>query len=154
MAAIIHSTFPLEPTQTSSSEITSSEKGLWRVRTVVVDDSETFLRIVSCVLDLEDTIDLVGAASHGLEAIDMVTRLKPGLILIDVNMPGMDGLATARFLASMSPTPAVVLMSTDNTPELRAACRRAGAFDFVHKENFRAEFEKVVQRLLRTRLAC
>ena len=122
------------------------------MRTMVVDDSETFLKIISCVLDLEDTIDLVGAASHGLEAIDMVARLKPALILIDVNMPGLDGLATARWLAGMSPAPAVVLMSTDDSPNLRTACRRAGAFDFVHKENFRADFEAVLQRLLQTQV--
>jgi CheY-like chemotaxis protein len=121
---------------------------------MVVDDSDTFLKVTCSVLDLEDVIDLVAAASDGLEAIDTVTRLKPALILMDVHMPGLDGLAITSLLARMSPAPVVVLMSSDDTPNLRAACRRAGAFGFVHKTNFRGEFEAVLRRLLETQMNC
>jgi CheY-like chemotaxis protein len=149
MPAVIHSTLFAERKQNSSPDISSR-----RLRTMVVDDSETFLKIVSCVLDLDDTIDLVAAASNGVEAIDTVMRLKPELILMDVHMPGLDGLATARLLSRMSPAPVVILMSSDDAPNLRAACRFAGAFDFVHKENFRAEFEAALRRLLETEVSC
>ena len=149
MAAIIHSTLFPEQTHHSSLDISSR-----RLRTMVVDDSDTFLKIISSVLDLEDIIDLVGAASDGVEAIDMVTRLKPELILMDVNMPGMDGLSTARLVTRMFPGPVVIMMSSDDTPSLRAACRLAGAFDFVRKGSFRAEFEAALRRLLETELSC
>lgn len=154
MAAVSHSTSSIEPSQKSSSQIAPSEITPRRLRTVVVDDSETFLKIISSVLDLDDAIDLVGAASHGLDAIDMVLRLQPELILIDVNMPGLDGLATSRMLSSRSPAPAVILMSADDSPNLRAACRRAGAFDFVHKENFHDQFQAVLRRLQETQASC
>lgn len=150
MAAVIHSTLFAKRTQNSSLE--SSR----RLRTMVVDDSDTFLKIISCVLDLEDTIDLVGAASDGLEAIDMVARLQPELILMDVHMPELDGLSTARLLATISPSPApvVILMSSDDTPKLRAACRLAGASEFVHKQNFRPDFEAALRRLLEAEVSC
>ena len=119
---------------------------------MVVDDSDTFLKVTCSVLDLDDVIDLVAAAGNGVEAIDTVARLKPALILMDVHMPGLDGLATASLLTRMAPAPAVVLMSSDDTPGLRAACLRAGAFDFVHKENFRSEFETVLRRLLQAQM--
>ena len=119
-----------------------------RLRTVVVDDSETFLEVTCDLLDLEDVIDLVAAASDGVEAISTVARLKPALVLMDVSMPGLDGLAATALLAEMEPAPTVVLMSSEDTPQLRSDCWRAGAFDFVHKPNFRDEFEAVLHRLL------
>ncbi len=122
-----------------------------RMRTVVVDDSDTFLQVTCHLLDLENMIDLVAAASDGVEAIDTVMRLKPALVVMDVNMPGLDGLAAASLLAEMSPAPTVVLMSSEDTPQLRAACRRSGAFDFIPKANFRDEFEPLLQRILQSR---
>jgi CheY-like chemotaxis protein len=119
-----------------------------RIRTVVVDDSDTFLRVTCDLLDLEDVIDLVAAASDGEEALSTVARLKPALVLMDVSMPGVDGLQAATLLKEMSPAPTVVLMSSEDTPQLRGDCRRAGAFGFVNKANFRDEFEAVLQRAL------
>jgi DNA-binding NarL/FixJ family response regulator len=67
---------------------------------------------------------------------------------MDVSMPGLDGLAATALLAEMSPAPVVVLMSSEDTPQLRSDCWRAGAFGFVYKPNFRADFEAVLHRLL------
>ena len=120
-----------------------------RIRTVVVDDSDTFLEVTCDLLDLEDVIDLVAAASDGVEALSTVARLKPALVLMDVDMPGLDGLSAAVLLRELSPAPAIVLMSSEDTHQLRVDCRRAGAFGFVNKLNFRDEFEAVLQRLLR-----
>jgi DNA-binding NarL/FixJ family response regulator len=120
-----------------------------RMRTVVVDDSDTFLQVICHVLDLESVIDLVAAASDGVEAIDTVLRLKPALVVMDVSMPGVDGLSAALLFAEMSSAPKVILMSADDSPQLRADCEHAGAFAFVHKENFRQEFEDVLELLTR-----
>ena len=130
---------------------TTLSKAPPRMRTVVVDDSDTFLQVTCHLLDLEDAIDLVAAASDGVEAIDTVLRLKPALVLMDVSMPGLDGLSAASLLAEMSPAPTVVLMSSEDSPQLRASCERAGAFGFVHKANFRHEFEALLQRILQVR---
>lgn len=130
---------------------TTLNKAPERMRTVVVDDSHTFLQVTCHLLDLEDAIDLVAAASDGVEAIETVLRLKPALVLMDVSMPGLDGLSAASLLAEMSPAPTVVLMSSEDSPQLRASCERAGAFGFVRKVNFRHEFETVLQRILQAR---
>lgn len=122
-----------------------------RLRTVVVDDSETFLEVTCDLLDMEDVIQLVAAASDGVDAIDTVMRLKPALVVMDVNMPGLDGLTAASLLTEMFPAPAVVLMSAEDSPRLRAAAAKAGAFAFVHKTNFRDEFEAALNRLVQAR---
>jgi DNA-binding NarL/FixJ family response regulator len=98
------------------------------------------------MLELDPMIDLVARAGKGGEAIEMVLKTKPDMVLMDVNMPYLDGLTLAWFFAHRFPTARVVLMSTDESPELRKACEDAGAFDFVHKENFRQEFGTVMQR--------
>jgi two-component system, NarL family, response regulator DesR len=118
-----------------------------RIRTVVVDDSPTFLQVACELLELDPTIDLVARAGKGGEAIETVMKTKPDMVLMDVNMPYLDGLTLAWFFTHRFPSARVVLMSTDESPELRKACEDAGAFDFVHKENFRQEFGTVIQRL-------
>ena len=117
-----------------------------RIRTVVVDDSPTFLQVACELLELDPTIDLVARAGKGGEAIEIVMKLKPDMVLMDVNMPYIDGLTLAWFFAHRFPSARVVLMSTDESAELREAGEEAGAFDFVHKENFRQEFGMVMQR--------
>ena len=117
-----------------------------RIRTVVVDDSPTFLEVACELLELDPAIDLLARAGKGGEAIEIVMKLKPDMVLMDVNMPFLDGLTLAWFFAHRFPSARVVLMSTDESPELREACEEAGAFDFVHKENFRQEFGTVMRR--------
>ena len=121
--------------------------GLKRIRTVVVDDSPTFLQVACELLELDPLIDLVARAGKGGEAIETVFKLQPDLVLTDVHMPYLDGLTLAWFFTRRFPAARVVLMSADNTPELREACEAAGAFDFVHKENFREEFGAILQRV-------
>ena len=120
-----------------------------RIRTVVVDDSETFLQVACELLELDPLVDLIARADKGGEAIETVMKLKPDLVLMDVHMPYLDGLTLAWFFAQRFPTARVVLMSTDNTPELREACEQSGALDFVHKENFREEFRTALERICR-----
>jgi DNA-binding NarL/FixJ family response regulator len=118
-----------------------------RIRTVVVDDSETFLQITCELLELDPLIDVIARADKGGEAIETVMKLKPDLILMDVHMPYLDGLTLAWFFTRRFPMAHVVLMSTDSTPELRQACEQAGALDFIHKENSREEFRAALERI-------
>src|SRR5260370_14545259 len=111
-----------------------------RYRTVVVDDSDTFLKVTCDLLDLEDVIDLVAAASDGVEAITTVARLKPALVLMDISMPGLDVLSAAALMAEMSPAPIVVMISSKASPRRRAVSRRAGACDFLHNCHLRNTF--------------
>jgi DNA-binding NarL/FixJ family response regulator len=145
MAARSQLSFPTETQEQPSINFPN------RIRTVVVDDSETFLEVTCDLLDMEDVIQLVAAASDGVDAVDTVMRLKPALVVMDINMPGFDGLTATSLLSEMFPAPAVVLMSAEDSPRLRAAAVKAGAFAFVHKPNFRDEFEAVLDRLLQGR---
>jgi DNA-binding NarL/FixJ family response regulator len=118
-----------------------------RIRTVVVDDSPMFLQVACELVELDPLVDLVARADKGGEAIETVMKLKPDLILMDVHMPYLDGLTLAWFFGHRLPDARVVLMSTENTPELREACEDSGAMGFVHKENFRQEFKAALRQV-------
>lgn len=118
-----------------------------RIRTVVVDDSPTFLEVTCALLELEPLVDVVARADKGGEAIETVMKLRPELVLMDVHMPYLDGLTLAWFFRQRFPFARVVLMSADNAPELREVCATSGVVEFVHKENFREEFRATLQRI-------
>jgi DNA-binding NarL/FixJ family response regulator len=141
--ASAQSMFESEVTEQPQVEVEAEAR---RIRTVVVDDSEMFLQVACHLLELDPLIDLVARAGKGAEAIETVVKLKPDLVLMDVHMPYLDGLTLAWFFGHRFPSTRVVLMSSDNTPELRQACEDSGALDFVHKENFRQEFDAALQR--------
>jgi DNA-binding NarL/FixJ family response regulator len=118
-----------------------------RIRTVVVDDSEMFLQVACELLELDPLVDVIARAEKGGQAIETVMKLQPDLVLIDVHMPYLDGLTLAWFFNHRIPSARVVLMSSEDTPELRRACEDSGALDFVHKENFRRDFRAALLRV-------
>jgi DNA-binding NarL/FixJ family response regulator len=104
-----------------------------RIRTVVVDDSAITLKTVSNFLQRQESVEVVGTARNGAEALERVRELQPDLVLMDVQMPDMNGLeATARILREF-PSVRVVMITVNDTPELRQAAHESGAFHFIPK---------------------
>jgi|tagenome__1003787_1003787.scaffolds.fasta_scaffold20977294_2 two-component system invasion response regulator UvrY len=90
------------------------------VRVLAVDDQEVFRRAARTLIAATPGFEQVGEACSGAEALELAAELHPDLVLLDVRMPGMDGLETARRLAGAEPDAVVVLTSLDELPE-RAA---------------------------------
>jgi DNA-binding NarL/FixJ family response regulator len=82
------------------------------VRVLLVDDQAPFLRAMRAVVDETDGFEVVGEASSGEESILAAGELVPDLVLMDVNLPGMDGLEATSRLRSGAPLPVVLLLST------------------------------------------
>jgi DNA-binding NarL/FixJ family response regulator len=103
------------------------------VRVVVVDDQELFRRGLTMLLGVEPDIEVVGEAGDGNSAIELVLETVPDVVLLDVRMPGMDGLEAARrILAADLPTRVIVLTTFDED-EYVAAALRAGVSGFLLK---------------------
>jgi two-component system, NarL family, nitrate/nitrite response regulator NarL len=111
-----------------------------RIRAVVVDDSPSYLEVVCAMLEVDDVVDVVARASNGADAIPAVANLRPDLLLMDVDMPLVDGLSAAAFVSVQFPSTKIVLMSAEDSPELRDACAACGAIAFIYKAHFRDEF--------------
>ena len=105
-----------------------------RIRVLVVDDSPFMRRAVQRMLEPMTSIEVVGTAADGREAVEQAVRLRPDVVILDIVMPEMDGLAAIQGIMEQVPTPILVLSSqarpgADTT--LRAL--ELGAVDFVSK---------------------
>jgi DNA-binding NarL/FixJ family response regulator len=104
------------------------------IRVLLADDQALLRSGLRMILDTHEDIDVVGEAGDGREALELASRLEPDLVLMDVQMPGMDGLeATRRLLAGCEPHPRVVVLTTFDLDEYVYAAIRAGACGFLLK---------------------
>jgi DNA-binding NarL/FixJ family response regulator len=104
------------------------------VSVLVVDDQAPFRTAARAVVRRAEGFELVGEAATGEEALVMVTELAPALVLMDINMPGINGIeATRRITADGSPT-VVFLCSTYGLDDLPADASTSGATAYVNKE--------------------
>src|SRR5262245_20447961 len=104
-----------------------------RIKVLIVDDIPETRDHLSKLLGFEGDVEVVGAAAGGQEAIDMATALKPDVVLMDINMPGMDGITATEKLAAEVPTAAVIMMSVQGEADYLRRSMLAGAREFLVK---------------------
>ena len=112
------------PTSTNSS-----------VRVLTVDDQAVFRGVARDVIDATPGFEAVGEACSGAEALEAVERLSPQLVLLDVRMPGMDGIEVAQRLAVTHPETVVVLISIEEGIDVPSAAQ-LGTVPLVRKQDF------------------
>lgn len=106
------------------------------VRVLIVDDQEPFRSAARMVVEMSDGFEVVGEAESGEEGIDLAVELKPDLVLMDVYLPGIDGLEATRRITAVEAAPRVLVMSTHESEEFAEAALAAGAIAFVPKSQF------------------
>jgi DNA-binding NarL/FixJ family response regulator len=106
------------------------------VRVLTVDDQAVFRGIAREVIDATPGFASVGEAANGEEALAAVARLDPQLVLLDVRMPGIDGIEVARRLHATHPDTVLVLISMEDSIDLPSAASVAGSVPLVRKQDF------------------
>jgi DNA-binding NarL/FixJ family response regulator len=106
------------------------------VRVLVVDDQEVFRRVIGAVVDQTEGFVVVGCAESGEESILAARILRPDLVLMDVNLPGMDGMEATRRLRADSVASSVVLLSTYDEDDWGGQAQECGAVAYVAKAAF------------------
>ena len=104
-----------------------------QIRVLIVDDIPETRDHLTKLLGFESDIDVVGSAASGREALEMAARLNPDVVLMDINMPDMDGIAATEQLSSTVPTAAVVMMSVQGEADYLRRSMLAGAREFLVK---------------------
>jgi DNA-binding NarL/FixJ family response regulator len=108
------------------------------VRVVVVDDQEPFRAAARATIARLPDFELVAEAASGEEALVVCPRVGPDLVLMDINLGGIDGIETTRQLTTVDPHPLVLLLSTYDTRDLPARATDCGAFGYLHKDELSA----------------
>jgi DNA-binding NarL/FixJ family response regulator len=111
-------------------------ESLYPVGVLVVDDQLVFRRVAHEVIDATEDFALLGEATSGLDALVACDALGPDLVLLDVRMPGMDGIETATRLRARCPRSVVVLITVEEAPNLPAGLASCGAAELVRKQDF------------------
>jgi DNA-binding NarL/FixJ family response regulator len=106
------------------------------IRVVVADDQDLVRTGLVMILSAQPDLEVVGEAADGLAALDLATRLRPDVLLVDIRMPGLDGVEVTRRLAGPDVTDpmAVVVITTFDLDEYVLGALRAGARGFLLKD--------------------
>jgi len=106
------------------------------VSVLIVDDQAPFRSAARAVVAMTPGFEVAAEAATGEEALALVESAPPDLVLMDINMPGINGIEAARQITAAHPRTAVILLSTYAADELPADARTCGAATYVNKEEF------------------
>jgi two-component system, NarL family, invasion response regulator UvrY len=106
------------------------------VRVLIVDDQEPFRSVAREVVEAAGDFEVVGEAATGEESVDLARALRPDLVLMDVNLPGIDGAEATRRILAEATASKVVLLSTYEEDELAERAQECGASAYVPKSAF------------------
>lgn len=114
-------------------------------RVLVVDDSPTILHAVCTLLEHHQLVNVVGRAENASDGIDAIQLLKPDLVLMDADMPGMSGLRASLVMSQLYPEVTIVLMSMDTDRKFIQACHDCGARSVIYKPKFLKELDQFLK---------
>lgn len=106
------------------------------VKVVLVDDQESFRSAARLVIDMADGFELVGEAESAEQGLEVALALSPDLVLMDINLPGIDGLEATRRMVAEQAGARVVILSTYEAAEYEPRSLLAGAVAFLSKSDF------------------
>lgn len=119
-----------------------------KIKIVLVDDNQTFLAAVRNFLAQLPDVEVVGQAGDGRMALELAAELAPDLVLMDIAMPGMNGLDAASALNAFAHPPHIIFLSMHDGASYRDAARDLGARGFVGKSEFVAELMPLISGLV------
>lgn len=119
------------------------------MRVLIVDDSAIVReRLAAMIGQLPGTIDLVGQAQDAPEARELIWRLKPDFIVLDIQMPGGSGIDVLREIKQETPGPVVLMLTNFPYPQYRKTCMEIGADYFFDKSTEFGKIAEVLQELI------
>lgn len=116
------------------------------IRVLLVDDNRMLRQALRSALEAYANIEVVGEASDGEQALVCVAKLQPTAVVMDINLPTMDGITATRLIKAEYPQVAVVGLSVETQDYLVYSMQRVGASEVVHKENAAGTLYGAIQK--------
>jgi DNA-binding NarL/FixJ family response regulator len=117
-------------------------------RILVAEDDESFLDIIALVLEQDEGFGVCGRARDGRDAVELAERVEPDAVVLDIEMPVLDGIEATQLLRASMPELPIVAVSGHDYEERVLEIRRAGADDYVRKARLAEELPRVLSALL------
>jgi len=118
------------------------------VRVLVVEDYKPYRRFVRLVLRKRPTLEIVGEASDGVEAVRRAEELKPDLILLDIGLPSLNGIEAARQIRSVAPESKIVFLSHESSADVVREALSLGAWGYVVKATAETDLLAAIDAVL------
>jgi len=128
--------------------VTAASEGA-RIRLLIADDQALVRGALGALLELEPDLTVVGLASDGAEALRLAEELRPDVCLMDIQMPGMDGVEATRRVREASPTTQILIVTTFARPGYLRSALDAGASGFIVKDTPAEQLAEAVRRVHR-----
>jgi len=114
-----------------------------KLRILVADDNVQFLRKTASILEIE--FEVVATAADGQSALESILICQPDVVVLDLEMPFLNGIDVMRALANQSPSPMAIICSVETDPEIVEAALAAGAMGYVFKSRIETDLVAAVQ---------
>jgi two-component system NarL family response regulator len=114
------------------------------VRVLIIDDFKPWSELVTSILEEEGGTEIVGVASNGRDGIRKAVDLAPDVVLLDINLPGMNGFEAAGHIRTLAPNSRVLFVSDHHSHGLAQAAAAAGARGYVSKSNALTELPAAI----------
>ena len=118
------------------------------IRVILADDHTLVRAGMRVLLEKLPGVEVVGEASEGREALRLVRKHRPDVVLMDISMPGLNGLEAARLIRKEKPGPQIVIITQHDSPQIRSAAIEAGARAFVTKSAVANELVSALRGLI------
>ncbi|WP_109311371.1 response regulator transcription factor [Ruegeria sp. AU67] len=119
------------------------------IRVLIVDDHPMVAEGIQSILESYDEIEVVGTLGSGQEAVDQATDLAPDVILMDLNMPGLDGLSATEIILERLPRTRILILSMHDSPEYISTALSHGASGYVLKDVPTDEIKQAIDAVMR-----
>jgi two-component system nitrate/nitrite response regulator NarL len=119
------------------------------VRILVVDDFELWRQFVCSILETQSELQVVWEGADGSEAVQKVRKLKPDLILLDISLPGLNGIDAASRIREVAPGTKILFLTQNDDPDIVRAALSYGAQGYVLKADARSELLWAIEALVR-----